>query len=83
MPDLERNKQLARDFYEQIWNQVHKSAIEYFIAEDANGKKPKFGVRREPFRSHMCKCRGAITQILILQLKTNLPRGIHWLQAGI
>ena len=50
MPDLEKNKQLARDFFEQIWNQGDESAIDRFIAEDAAGNDPKFGVGRESFR---------------------------------
>jgi hypothetical protein len=28
MPDLEKNKQLARDFFEQIWNQGDEASID-------------------------------------------------------
>ena len=50
MPDLEKNNQVARDFFEQIWNQGDQSAIARFIAEDAAVNDPKFGVGRESFR---------------------------------
>ena len=33
----ERNKQLAMDFFEQIWNQKDESAIDRFIPENAKG----------------------------------------------
>jgi predicted ester cyclase len=59
MADLEKNKQLARDFFEQIWNQGDESAIDRFIAEDAAGNDPNFGVGREPFRLQWRKWREA------------------------
>ena len=37
MSDLEKNKELARQFFEQIWNQGDESAIDRFIAENAAG----------------------------------------------
>ena len=40
MSDLEKNKELARQFLEQIWNQGDESAIDRFIAEDAAGNDP-------------------------------------------
>jgi steroid delta-isomerase-like uncharacterized protein len=48
--DLSKNKEVVRQFFEQIWNQKDESAIDKFIAEDAVGNDPKFGVGRESFR---------------------------------
>ena len=31
MPDLEKNKQLARDFFEQIWNKGNESVVHKLI----------------------------------------------------
>jgi hypothetical protein len=44
MSSIENNKELARQFFEQIWNQGDESAIDRFIAEHAAGNDPKFGV---------------------------------------
>jgi len=43
--------QIASDFFEEIWNKKIESAIDKFIAEDAAGNDPKFGVGRESFRA--------------------------------
>ena len=51
MSSLEENRQAAADFFEQIWNQRDESAIDRFIALDAAGNDPKFGVGRESFRA--------------------------------
>ena len=51
MSSLEENRQAAADFFEQIWNQRDESAINRFIALDAAGNDPKFGVGRESFRA--------------------------------
>jgi len=50
MSSLESNRKAAADFFEQIWNQKDESAIDRFIALDAAGNDPKFGVGRESFR---------------------------------
>jgi hypothetical protein len=50
MPDLEKNKQLARDFFERIWNQGDESAIDRFIAEGLTGTYPKLLVVRGSFK---------------------------------
>jgi len=63
MSDLEKNKELARQFFEQIWNQGDESAIDRFIAEDAAGNDPKFGVGRESFRLQWRKWRAAFPEI--------------------
>lgn len=43
-------KELARQFFEQIWNQGDESAIDRFIPENAAGNDPDFGSGREGFR---------------------------------
>jgi len=63
MSELEKNKELARQFFEQIWNQGDESAIDRFIAEDAAGNDPKFGVGRESFRLQWRKWRAAFPDI--------------------
>jgi len=63
MSDLEKNKELARQFFEQIWNQGDESAIVSFIAEDDAGYDPKFGVGRESFRLQWRKWRAAFPDI--------------------
>ncbi len=63
MANLEENKELARQFFEQIWNQGDESAIDRFIAEDAAGNDPKFGVGRESFRLQWRKWREAFPDI--------------------
>ena len=50
MANLEENKELAREFFEQIWNQGDESAIDRFIAEYAARNDLKFEVGRESFR---------------------------------
>lgn len=45
----ESNKQLIRDFFDQVWNQGDESAIARFIAENAGGNDPDFGTGREGF----------------------------------
>jgi predicted ester cyclase len=46
----EESKRLAREFFEQIWNQKDESAIDRFIPEEAGGNDPDFGAGREGFR---------------------------------
>ncbi len=45
----ETNKQIIRDFFDQVWNQGDESAIARFIAENAAGNDPDFGMGREGF----------------------------------
>jgi steroid delta-isomerase-like uncharacterized protein len=47
--------QIARDFFEEIWNQKIEASIDKFIAESAAGNDPKFGVGRESFREQWKK----------------------------
>jgi predicted ester cyclase len=46
----EESKRLAREFFEQIWNQKDESAIDRFIPEEAGGNDPDFGAGCEGFR---------------------------------
>ena len=50
MNNHEANRQAASDFFRLIWNEKDESAIDRFIALDAAGNDPKFGVGRESFR---------------------------------
>lgn len=47
----EENRQAAQSFFDEIWNKKIESSIDKFIAEDAAGNDPKFGVGRESFRT--------------------------------
>lgn len=47
---IEANKELARRFFDEVWNQKREAAIDAFIAEDAAGNDPDFGMGREGFR---------------------------------
>ncbi len=47
----EENRQAAQSFFDEIWNKKIESSIDKFIAEDAAGNDPKFGIGRESFRS--------------------------------
>jgi predicted ester cyclase len=46
----EANKAIIRAFFEEVWNQGNEEAIDRFIAENAVGNDPDFGVGREGFR---------------------------------
>ena len=50
MANNEVNRKIAADFFDQIWNKKDESAIDRFIALDAAGNDPEFGVGRESFR---------------------------------
>ena len=47
---IEENKELARRFFREVWNEGNEAAIDAFIVEDARGNDPDFGVGREAFR---------------------------------
>ena len=47
----EEIRQIARDFFEEIWNQGNESAIDKFISENTVGNDPQFGTGRESFRT--------------------------------
>jgi predicted ester cyclase len=46
----ESNKALAREFFEQIWNNKDERAIDRMIVENAAGNDADFGAGREAFR---------------------------------
>jgi steroid delta-isomerase-like uncharacterized protein len=56
-------KKVAQDFFDQIWNQGDESAIDRFIAEDAAGNDPQFGIGRESFREQWKNWRRAFPDI--------------------
>jgi steroid delta-isomerase-like uncharacterized protein len=56
-------KKIASDFFEQIWNQGDESAIDRFIAEDAAGNDPQFGIGRESFRKQWRRWRAAFPDV--------------------
>ncbi|MBA3416682.1 MAG: hypothetical protein H0U10_15795 [Chloroflexia bacterium] len=47
---LERNKVAVARFFLEIWCDHDESAIDRYIAADAAGNDPGFGVGRESFR---------------------------------
>ncbi len=48
----EENKQLARSFFEEIWNQQDEAAIDRFASPDVAGNDPDFGTGRDEFHAH-------------------------------
>lgn len=63
MSSIEDNRKAAAEFFEQIWNQKDESAIDRFIALDAAGNDPKFGVGRESFRAEWKKWHAAFPDL--------------------
>ncbi len=59
----ERNKELARRFFEEIWNQGDESAIDRYIPLDAKGNDPDFGSGREGFKAQWRKWREAFPDL--------------------
>ena len=57
------NKELAKAFFEEIWNKGDESAIDRFVSEDTVGNDPKFGVGRESFKVQWRKWRAAFPDI--------------------
>ena len=51
--------ELARRFFEEVWNQGDESAIDRYIAEDAGGNDATFGIGREGFRAQWRQWRAA------------------------
>ncbi|MCC6314626.1 MAG: ester cyclase [Thermomicrobiales bacterium] len=47
---LARNKAAVAQFFEEVWNNGDEAALDRFLAEDAAGNDPRFGVGRESFR---------------------------------
>ena len=59
----EANKALIREFFEQVWNQGSEEAIDRFIAENAGGNDPDFGMGREGFKKQWRKWRDAFPDL--------------------
>ena len=75
MAVLETNKELAKQFFEQIWNQGDESANNRSIAKDAAGNDPKLALVVNPLDCNSVN--GAKHfPILTLKLKRLLPKEI-------
>lgn len=61
--EANKNKQLARQFFEEIWNTGDESAIDRYIAADAAGNDPDFGAGREAFRAQWREWRAAFPDL--------------------
>jgi len=59
----EEIRQIAKDFFEQIWNQGDESAIDRFISPDTFGNDPQFGTGRESFRTKWREWQSAFPDI--------------------
>ena len=58
-----RNKELARRFFQEVWNAGDEGGIDRYIAADAAGNDPTFGAGREAFRSQWRKWRAAFPDL--------------------
>lgn len=47
---IEQNKEAARRFFDEIWNQKDETAIARHSAADVQGNDPDFGTSREEFK---------------------------------
>jgi predicted ester cyclase len=56
-------RQIAKDFFEQIWNQGDESAIDRFISVNTVGNDPQFGTGRESFRTKWREWQNAFPDI--------------------
>lgn len=59
----EANKELARRFFEEVWNQGDEAAIDRYVAADAHGNDPDFGTGREAFRRQWRQWRAAFPDL--------------------
>jgi steroid delta-isomerase-like uncharacterized protein len=57
------NRDLARRFFEEVWNRGDEAAIDRYIAADAAGNDPTFGAGREAFRAQWRKWRAAFPDL--------------------
>ena len=57
------NRDLARRFFEEVWNQGDEAAIDRYIATDAAGNDPTFGAGRDAFRAQWRKWRAAFPDL--------------------
>lgn len=63
MMATEANKELARRFFREIWNEGQEEAIDRYIAENAAGNDPDFGAGREAFRAQWQQWRAAFPDL--------------------
>jgi steroid delta-isomerase-like uncharacterized protein len=59
----EEIKALARQFFQEVWNDRDESAIDRYIVEDAKGNDPDFGAGREAFRKQWREWQRAIPDL--------------------
>ena len=59
----EANKAIIRDFFAQVWNAGDEAAIARFLAADAAGNDPDFGIGREGFKRQWRKWREAFPDL--------------------
>ena len=57
------NKAIIRDFFDQVWNQGDEAAIDRFVAADAAGNDPDFGIGREGFKQQWRNWRAAFPDL--------------------
>lgn len=60
---LASNKQAVREFFEEVWNKGDEAALDRFIAEQAAGNDPRFGIGRESFRRQWRRWREAFPDL--------------------
>lgn len=60
---VEANKELARRFFQEIWNEGEEAAIDRYIPEHAAGNDPDFGSGREGFRRQWKQWRAAFPDL--------------------
>jgi len=63
MMSIEENKAAIREFFEQVWNAGDEAAIERFIAAEAAGNDPDFGIGREGFKQQWRNWRRAFPDL--------------------
>ena len=60
---IEANKELARRFFQEVWNDGDEAAIDRYIAADARGNDPDFGAGREAFRQQWREWRAGFPDV--------------------
>lgn len=60
---VEANRELARRFFQEVWNDGDELAIDRYIAADAAGNDTTFGAGREAFRAQWRKWQAAFTDL--------------------
>ncbi len=60
---VDENKELARRFFDEVWNQGDEAAIDRYLADDAGGNDPDFGAGKEAFRAQWKKWHAAFPDL--------------------